>query len=92
MSFDWACAHPMTHKEDTHETLSLILLKEYAQEEGVSAKLGVASELSIDLSCENRVTETAEYCEKVPRTSTGPHIDLVPGRNGTGTHLTHANT
>jgi hypothetical protein len=35
-------------------------LKEYAQAEGVSAKLGVASELAADLSCRNGVPETAE--------------------------------
>jgi hypothetical protein len=57
-------------------------VKEYAQAEGVSAKLGVASELVIDLFCENRVSETAEYCEKNPRTSPRPHVDLVPGKNG----------
>jgi hypothetical protein len=67
-------------------------LKEYARAEGVSAKLGVALELVIDLSCENGVSETAEYCEKVPRTSMRPHVDLVPSGNGTGTHLTHADT
>jgi hypothetical protein len=67
-------------------------LKEYAQAEGVSAKLGVASESVIDLSCENGVSETAEYCEKVPCTSARPHVDLVPGKNGTGTRLTCADT
>jgi hypothetical protein len=67
-------------------------LKEYAQVEGVSAKLGVASELVIELSRENGVSETAEYCEKVPRTSARPHIDLVPGGNGTGMRLMRADT
>ncbi len=67
-------------------------LKKYAQAEGVLAKLGVALELAIDLSRRNRVSETAEYCEKVPRTSVRPHIDLVPGRNGTGMRLTGADT
>ncbi len=67
-------------------------LKEYARVEGVSAELGVASELALDLSRGNGVPETAEYCEKVPRTSTRPHVDLVPGGNGTGMHLTHADT
>ena len=67
-------------------------LKEYAQAEGVSAKLGVASELVIDLSHENGVSETAEYCEKVPCTSTRLHIDLVLGRNGTGMCLMHSDT
>jgi hypothetical protein len=72
--------------------MTLRRLKEYVREEGVSAKLGVASELSIDLSCENRVSETAEYCEKVPRTSARPHVDLVPGGNETGMRLMHAVT
>jgi hypothetical protein len=67
-------------------------LKEYAQAEGVSAKFGVALVLTVDLSCENRVSETAEYCEKVPCTYARPHVDLVPGRNGTGTSLMHADT
>ncbi len=67
-------------------------LKEYARAEGVSAKLGVALELAIDLSPGSGVSETAEYCEKVPRTSGRPHIDLIPGRNGTGTRLTPADT
>jgi hypothetical protein len=67
-------------------------LKEYAQVEGVLAKLRVASELAIGLSCGNEVSETAEYCEKVTRTSTRPHVDLVPGGNGTGTCLTRAET
>jgi hypothetical protein len=63
-------------------------LKEYSQAEGVSAKLGVALELAIDLSCGNGVLETAEYCEKVLRTSARSHVDLVPGGNETGTCLT----
>jgi hypothetical protein len=67
-------------------------LKEYARAEGVSAKLGVALELAVDLSRGNGVPETAEYCEKVPRTSARLHIDLVPGGNGTGMHLPHADT
>jgi hypothetical protein len=67
-------------------------LKEYAQAEGVLAKLGVALELAADLSCGNGVPEMVEYCEKVLRTSARPHIDVVPGRNGTGTRLTHADT
>ncbi len=65
-------------------------LKEYARAEGVSAKLGVDLELAIDLSRRNGVSETAEYCEKVPRTSARPHLDLVPGGNGTGTRLMRA--
>ncbi len=67
-------------------------LKEYAQAEGVSAKLGAALELVIGLSCGNGVSETAEYCEKVPRTSVRPHVDLELGGNGTGMRLTHADT
>ncbi len=56
------------------------------------AKLRVASELAADLSRENGVPETAEYCKKVPRNSTRPHVDVVPGRNGPGTRLTPAGT
>ncbi len=67
-------------------------LKEYAQVEGVLAKLGVASELAVDLSCSNQVPEIAEYCEKAPRSSARPHVDLVLGRNGTGTCLACADT
>jgi hypothetical protein len=67
-------------------------LKEYTQAEGVSANFGVALELAVDLSLGNGVPEMAEYCEKVPRTSARPHIDLVPGENGTCTHLTRADT
>jgi hypothetical protein len=57
-------------------------LKEYSRVEGVSAKLRVASELVTDLSCENRVPETAEYCKKVPCNSARSHIDIVLGGNG----------
>ncbi len=67
-------------------------MKKYAQAEGVSAELGVASVLAADLSCRNGVPETAEYCEKAPHSSARPHIDLVLGGNGTGRHLTHADT
>ncbi len=67
-------------------------LKQYAQAEGVSAELGVASELVVDLSCNNGVPETAKHCEKVPCSSARPHVDLVPGKNGTGTRLTRADT
>jgi hypothetical protein len=56
-------------------------LKEYAQVEGVLAKLGVASELAADCSCGNGVPETVEYWEKFLRSSTRPHVDLVPGEN-----------
>ncbi len=67
-------------------------MKEYAPAEGVSAKLGVALELVIDLSHENGVSEMVEYCEKVLCTSTRPHVDLVPGGNGTGMRLMRADT
>ncbi len=36
-------------------------MKEYAREEGVLAKLGVASESAVDLSRGSGVPETAEY-------------------------------
>jgi hypothetical protein len=67
-------------------------LKEYARVKGVSAKLRVASELAIDVSHGNGVSEMAEYCEKVPPTSARPHVDLVPGGDGTGTRLARADT
>ncbi len=67
-------------------------LKEYAQAEEVSAGFGVDLELASDLSRGIGVSETAEYWEKVQRTSAGPHVDLVPGENGTGTCLMHADT
>jgi hypothetical protein len=67
-------------------------LKEYARAEGVSAELGVALELAVDLSRRNGVPETAKYCEIVPRSSARPHVDLVPGRSGTGTCFTLADT
>ncbi len=38
------------------------------------------------------VSETAEYLEKVQRTSAGPYVDLVPVENGTGTCLMRADT
>jgi hypothetical protein len=77
----------------THVTqMTLRGLKEYTQGEGVLAKLGVASESGVDLSPRNGIPEMVEYCEKVQHSSARPHIDLVPGGNGTGTHLTCADT
>ncbi len=67
-------------------------LKEYAQAEGVSAGFGVDSELASDLSRGIGVSETAECWEKVQRTSTRPHVDLVPGGNGTDMRLVRADT
>jgi hypothetical protein len=67
-------------------------LKEYARAEGISAEFGVDSELASDLSRGIGVSETVEYWEKVQRTSTRPRVDLVPGRNWTGTCLMHADT
>jgi hypothetical protein len=67
-------------------------LKEYARVEVVSAKLRVALELAVDLSRGNGVPEAVEYCEKFQRTSMRPHVDLVPGVNGTGKRLTRADT
>jgi hypothetical protein len=66
-------------------------LKEYAQAEGVSVKLG-ASESTADLSHENGVPETTEYCKKVPCNSARPQVDVVPGGIVTGTRLMHADT
>jgi hypothetical protein len=67
-------------------------LKEYAQAEGVSAEFGVDLESVSDLSHGIRVSEMAECSEKVQSTSARPHVDLVPGGNGTGTRLTRADT
>jgi hypothetical protein len=67
-------------------------VKEYAQAEGVLVKFIVALELAIDLSRANGVPETVEYCEKVPRSSARPHVDLVLGGNGSGMHLLCADT
>jgi hypothetical protein len=55
-------------------------------------KLGVALELTADLSHGNGVPETAEYNEKVTCNSARPHIDVVPDGSVTGTHLTRADT
>jgi hypothetical protein len=66
-------------------------LKEYAQAEEVSAGFGDL-ELASDLSCGIGVSEIAEYWEKVQRTSAGPHVDSVPGKNGTGMRLMHADS
>ena len=67
-------------------------LKEYAQAEEVSAGFGVDLVSVSDLSCGIRVSETADYWEKVQLTSAGPYVDLVPGKNRTGTCLTSADT
>jgi hypothetical protein len=67
-------------------------MKEYARAEEVSAKLGVALESAVDLSRRKGVPEIEEYCEKLLCSSARPHIELVPGRNGTGTRLTRADT
>ncbi len=66
--------------------------KEYARVEGVSAGFGVDSESASDLSRGIGVSETVECWEKVQCTSARPHIDLVPGRIGTGTRLACADT
>jgi hypothetical protein len=57
----------------------------------IGRRFGVDLESASDLSCRIGV-ETAEYWEKVQRTSARPHVDLVPGGNGTCTHLTRADT
>jgi hypothetical protein len=56
----------------------------------IGRRFGVDLELASDLSRRIGVSETAEYWEKVQRTSARPHVDLVPGGNGTGMHLTRA--
>jgi hypothetical protein len=67
-------------------------MKEYAQAEGVSARSGVDLELASDLSHGIGVSEMAECWEKVQHTSVRPHVDLVPGGNGTGMCLMRADT
>jgi hypothetical protein len=70
--------------------MTLRRLKEYARAEGVSAGFGVDPESASDLSRGIGVSETVEYWEKVQHTSARPHLDLVPGGNGTGMRLTCA--
>ncbi len=60
--------------------------------EGVLAGFGVDSELVSDLSCRIGVSEMVEYWEKVQRTLERPHVDLIPGRNETGTCLMRSDT
>ncbi len=67
-------------------------LKEYARAEGVSAEFRVDLESASDLSRGIGVSETAECSEKVQCTSARPHVDLVPGRNGTDMCLMRADT
>ncbi len=76
----------------TRPVSTRVLMKEYAQAEGVSAGFRVDLESVSDLSCGIGVLEMAECWEKVQRTSARPHVDLVPGGNGTGTRLTRVNT
>jgi hypothetical protein len=70
--------------------ITWLLLKEYPQAEGILAGFRVDLELASDLSCGIGVSEMTECWEKVQRTSARPHVDLVPGGNGTGTCLTRA--
>jgi hypothetical protein len=56
------------------------------------AGFGVDSESASDLSHGIGVSEMAEHWEKVPHTSARPQVDLVPGRNWTGTRLMRADT
>jgi hypothetical protein len=58
----------------------------------IGRRFGVDSESASDLSHRIGVLETVEYWEKVQRTSARSHVDLVPGRNGTGTRLTLVDT
>ncbi len=67
-------------------------LKEYAQAEGVLVKLGVALELTADLSHKNGMLKMAEYHEKVPCNSARPQVDLVPDGSVTGMPLTRDDT
>ncbi len=58
----------------------------------IGQRFGDDLELASDLSRRIGVSETAEYWEKVQPTSARPHVDLIPGVNGTGTSLTRADT
>ncbi len=58
----------------------------------IGQRFGVVLESASDLSHRIRVSEMAEYWEKVQRTSARPHVDLVPGKNGTGMRLMCADT
>jgi hypothetical protein len=58
----------------------------------IGRRFGVDSESASDLSRRIGVLEAAEYWEKVQHISARPHVDLVPGENGTGTRLTRADT
>jgi hypothetical protein len=58
----------------------------------IGPRFGVDLESASDLSHRIRVSGTAEYWEKVQRTSARPHVDLIPGGNGTGTRLMRADT
>jgi hypothetical protein len=58
----------------------------------IGRRFGVDLESVSDLSRGIGVSELAECWEKVQRTSARPHVDLVPGGNGTGMRLTRANT
>jgi hypothetical protein len=65
-------------------------LKKYAQAEEVSARFEIDSVSGSDLSHRIGVSKTADYYEKVQRTSAGLYVDLVPGENGTGMCLMRA--
>jgi hypothetical protein len=58
----------------------------------IGRRFRVDLESASDLSRRIRVSETAECWEKVQHTSARPHVDLVTGGNGTGMHLTRADT
>ncbi len=82
----------VSHTKNAADHLFNLLMKEYAQAERVSAGFRVDLELASDLSRGIRVSEMAECWEKVQCTSVRPHVDLVPGGNGTGMRLTRADT
>ncbi len=58
----------------------------------IGRRFGVDLESASDLSHRIGVSEMVEYWEKVQRTSARPHVDLVPGKNGTGMRLMRADT
>ncbi len=58
----------------------------------IGRRFGVDLESASDLPHRIGVSETVEYWEKIQHTSARPHVDLVPGGNGTGTRLMRADT
>jgi hypothetical protein len=80
----------LEHIHDRYMLCSSDIEKICPSRESIGRRFGVDLESASDLSHRIGVSETAEYWEKVQRTSVRPHVDLVPGGNGTGTRLMRA--